>query len=79
MVVLTLPASAAAGTQFTFAIQEAQQLRIDPGAAAIRCSAGQTAGKYKWADNIGDAITLVADAAGDWVATYKCGLWTEEP
>lgn len=79
VVVLTLPASAAAGTQFTFAIQEAQQLRIDPGAAAIRCSAGQTAGKYKWADNIGDAITLVADAAGDWVATYKCGLWTEEP
>jgi len=77
-ITLTLPASATAGTVFTFAVQAAQQLRIDPGTATIRDDSGQTADKYKWADAIGECITLVADSNGDWVTAAKNGTWTEE-
>ncbi|MBE0534993.1 MAG: hypothetical protein IH624_04925 [Phycisphaerae bacterium] len=77
-VTLTLPANAAPGTQFTFCVQAVQQLRVDPGAAAIRDNSGQTPDKYKWADAIGEAITLVADNAGDWITTAKYGVWTQE-
>jgi hypothetical protein len=77
-VTLTLPASAAAGTMFTFAVQAAQELRIDPGTATIRDDSGQTADKYKTANAIGECITLVADANGDWATIAKNGTWTEE-
>ena len=77
-VTLTLPAGAAAGTQFTFCVQEAQQLRVDPGAAAIRDNSGQTADKYKWADAVGECLIVVADSAGDWVTMAKYGVWTQE-
>ena len=78
VVTLTLPASAGAGTEFTFAVQAGYQLRIEPGSAAIRDSSGQTAGKYKWADGVGNCIRLVADENGDWVTVSKSGTWTEE-
>ncbi len=78
VVTLTLPASASAGTCFTFAVQAAQELRVEPGAAAIRDSSGQTAGKYKSANSIGACLSLVADSNGDWVTAGKNGVWTEE-
>jgi len=77
-VTLTLPASASAGTVFTFAVQAAQELRVDPGTATIRDDSGQTADKYKSADAIGECLTLVADSNGDWAAIAKNGTWTEE-
>jgi len=77
-VTLTLPTSATAGTVFTFAVQAAQELRIDPGTATIRDDSGQTANKYKSADAIGECLTLVADSNGDWVTIAKNGTWTEE-
>lgn len=77
-VTLTLPTSAAVGTVLTFAVQAAQELRIDPGTAAIRDSSGQTAGKYKSAAVIGACLSLVADANSDWTTTAKSGTWTEE-
>lgn len=77
-VTLTLPSSAPAGTVFTFAVQASQELRIDPGTAAIRDDSGQTADKYKSADAIGECITLIADSNGDWVTIAKNGTWTEE-
>jgi hypothetical protein len=77
-VTFTLPTSAAQGTEFTFAVQAAQELRIEPGTAAIRNSSGQTAGQYKSASAIGASITLVADANGDWDATAEAGTWTQE-
>lgn len=77
-VTLTLPASAPAGTVFSFAVQAAYELRIDPGTATIRDDSGQTADKYKSADAIGAALTLVADANGDWATIAKSGTWTEE-
>jgi len=77
-VTLTLPASASAGTQFTFAVQAAQELRIDPGTATIRDDSGATADKYKTANAIGECIKLVADANSDWITVVKSGTWTEE-
>jgi len=77
-VTLTLPASAPAGTVFTFAVQAVQELRIDPSTAAIRDDSGQTADKYKSADAIGECITLIADSNGDWVTIAKNGTWSEE-
>ncbi len=77
-VTLTLPASASAGTVFTFAVQAAQELRVDPGTAVIRDDSGQTAGKYKAASTIGASLTLVADSAGDWATIAKNGTWTEQ-
>ena len=77
-VTLTLPASAQAGTEFTFAVQAVQELRVEPGSAAIRDDSGQTGGKYKSANAIGVCLTVVADASGDWITTAKHGTWTEE-
>jgi len=77
-VTLTLPASAPAGTVFSFAVQAAQELRVDPGTATIRDDSGQTPDKYKVADAIGECITLIADANGDWATIAKNGTWTEE-
>lgn len=77
-VTLTLPADPSQGTQFSFAVQAAQEMRIAPGTAAIRDGSGQTAGKYKSAGAIGAALTLVADANGDWATIAKNGTWSEE-
>ena len=77
-VTLTLPASAPPGTIFSFAVQAAQQLRIDPGTAAIRDDSGQTADKYKSANTIGASLTVIAESAGNWVTIAKNGTWTEE-
>jgi len=77
-VTLTLPASAPAGTVFSFAVQAAYELRIDPGTATIRDDSGQTADKYKSANAVGECLSLVADSAGDWATIAKNGTWTEE-
>ncbi len=77
-ITLTLPASAPEGTVFTFAVQAAQEFRIDPGTATIRDDSGQTADKYKAADAIGECLTVVADSNGDWATIAKNGTWTEE-
>jgi len=77
-VTLTLPDSAPQGTEFTLAVQTACELRIEPGAAAIRDSSGQDAGKYKAASTIGAVLTVVADSNGDWAVIGKTGTWTQE-
>ncbi|AQT67112.1 hypothetical protein STSP2_00253 [Anaerohalosphaera lusitana] len=77
-VTLTLPAGAAAGTRFGFAVQASQVLYVDPGAAAILDDCGQTAGKSKYASTLGECIELMADANGDWVTISKRGVWMEE-
>jgi len=77
-VTISLPASAPAGTVFTFAVQVVQELRVDPGTAAIRDDSGQTADKYKSANAIGACLTLIADSNGDWATIAKNGTWTEE-
>jgi len=77
-ITLTLPPSAPQGMVFTFAVQAAQELRIDPGMATIRDDSGQTADKYKEADAIGECLTVVADSNGDWATIAKNGTWTEE-
>ena len=78
VVTLTLPASAEAGTIFSFGVQAAFELRVDPGTATIRDNSGQTADKYKSANAIGECISLVADANGDWATIARNGTWTEE-
>jgi hypothetical protein len=75
---LTLPGSPPEGTAFEFAVQTAQELRVDPGAAAIKDSSGQTDDKYKSASAIGACLSIAADANGDWAVTGKAGTWTEE-
>jgi hypothetical protein len=79
VVTLTLPSAAVQGTTFAFGVQSAHELRIAPGAAAIRDDSGQTAGKYKSASAIGASLTLVADSNGDWTTIAKNGTWTQEP
>ncbi len=77
-VTIDLPSPAEAGTTFTFAVQAAQELRVDPGTKTIRDNSGQTADKYKACSTIGASLTLVADANGNWVTVARNGTWTEE-
>jgi len=77
-ITLTLPTSAPTGTVFIFAVQSAQQLRIDPGTAAIRDDSGQTADKYKSANTIGASLTIISDSTGNWATIAKNGTWSEE-
>lgn len=78
VITFTLPASTPQGVTFTFAVQAAFELRVDPGAAAIRDESGQTAHKYKSASAIGASLTLVADANSNWATIAKNGTWTQE-
>ncbi len=77
-VTLTLLASASTGVVFTFAVQAAYELRVEPGTATIRDNSGQATGKYKSANTIGASLSLIADSNGDWVTVAKNGTWTEE-
>jgi hypothetical protein len=78
MITLTLPANPTEGITFRFAVQAVQSLAVDPGAATIRDDCGQTAGKYKWANAIGECIEFVADSNGDWLTISKRGTWLQE-
>lgn len=78
VVTFTLPASSPQGVTFTFAVQTALELRVDPGAAAIRDDSGQAPDKYRSASAIGASLTLVADANGDWATIARNGTWTQE-
>lgn len=77
-ITLTLPTVSKPGIVFTFAVQEAQELRVDPGAATIRDDSGQTADKYKTANAIGECLKLISNSNGDWITIAKYGTWTEE-
>jgi len=77
-VTLTLPTVTKAGIKFTFAVQAAQELRVDPAAATIRDDSGQTADKYKMANAIGECLQMISESNGDWCTTAKSGTWTEE-
>lgn len=77
-ITLMLPGTANVGSEYAFTVQEARELRVHPGTAAIRDASGQTAGKYKSAVVIGASLVLVADSNGDWVTVAKNGTWTEE-
>ena len=75
-----MPDLPTAGTWYTFTVQQAQQTRIDPVAGvAIRDNSGQTTGKYKWADALGETITIVYDSTSNhWFVIAKEGTWSEE-
>ncbi len=78
-VTLSLPAEPQPGIELTFAVQASYELRIDPGAAAIRDSSGNEPGKYKSSAQLGAALTVTADQQGDWIVTAKTGTWTQQP
>jgi len=78
IVTLTLPSAAPSGTRFSFAVQAAYDLRIDPGTGAILDDSGVTAGKYKYCSTLGHCITLVSDGLGNWITVGKYGTWLQE-
>lgn len=79
----TFPLPAATpGLEFTFLVEAAQEVRIDPdGTETIALPATgvqQAAGKYITADAIGEGIHIVCVTAGTWDALYHQGTWTVE-
>lgn len=80
---LKLPASATAGTYFTFSLQVAQTLDVVIDAAAgkfyingtISTDDGGNDLKVT-ADDEGESITLMSDGAGGWFVTAVNGTWT---
>ncbi len=78
IITITLPAAPGTGTFFHFAVQEVQIMRIEPGANAIRMDIGASDGKYKWANAVGECVTLVADVFDDWIPIAHRGSWAEE-
>lgn len=77
-ITLTLPTVTRSGVKFTFAVQVAQELRIDPAAATILDDSGQTEDKYKTANAIGECLQIISNSSGDWYVIGKSGTWTEE-
>lgn len=77
-ITLTLPTVSKPGIIFTFAVQAAQELRVDPGAKTILDDSGQTADKYKMANAIGECLKLISNSSGDWYTIAKSGTWVEE-
>lgn len=76
---LTLPA-ALVGMEFTFYVMAAQQLQIDPNGSETAAIAGiqQAAGKYVWADAVGEYVTMKCVKAGQWEDIGTRGTWTAE-
>lgn len=70
------------GLEFTFVVEAAQELRIDPnGTETIALPATgvqQAAGKYITADAIGERIHIVCITAGTWDVLYHQGTFTAE-
>lgn len=90
-VISNLGASAAAvfalppavpGLDFTFLVEVAQELRIDPNGTetiALPSSGVQSAaGKYIGADAIGEKVHIVCISAGTWDVEHYSGTWTAE-
>jgi hypothetical protein len=78
-----LPASAPAGTNFTFALQVAQAMDVIIHGAGGKFYDGGTistddgGGDMKiTADDEGECLTLMSDGAGGWFVTAKVGTWT---
>ncbi|MDP3936852.1 MAG: hypothetical protein Q8R92_01805 [Deltaproteobacteria bacterium] len=76
-VTLTLPQNADKGVQFTFVVQAAQTLNIDPGAAgAIYIGNAKQADDTDISSNeIGECITLECDGNHDWIPIAQSGDW----
>jgi hypothetical protein len=80
-VTLVLPA-ATVGLRFTFYVNAAQELRIDPnGTETISLpSTGVpgAAGKYLTANAVGESVDLFCPVAGTWAVLGFTGTWTAE-
>jgi hypothetical protein len=80
-ITIVLPA-AVPGLEFVFAVQAAQQLRIDPDGTetiALPSTGAQgAAGKYLVADAVGEWVKLVCLDAGTWDVEGYAGTWTAE-
>jgi hypothetical protein len=75
-VVINLPTTNQAGTEFTFVVQENRNLQIDPISLNLRVwSGGGTPGHVIYDDTIGTYVTLVCDGNGNWVPTTFHGGW----
>lgn len=70
------------GMRVTAIVQAAQQLRLDPNGTetiALPSSGVQSAaGKYVWADAIGETATFVCIVDGKWDCVTYSGTWTAE-
>jgi hypothetical protein len=76
----TLPTAAKKGIQFTFVVQAAQAIRLEPGAdnAFYYSTAKQTNGKYLELSGIGTAVTIQSDSAHDWIVISPVGTFSVE-
>lgn len=77
-ITLMLPTDAGEGVIYYFVVLKNHELRIDPGAAAILDSCGQTAGKYKYSNVVGSTLTIVSAPGGNWITISRSGTWSEE-
>ena len=75
----TLPA-AAVGLNYTFVVMAAQELRVTPGGGDVVNIAGIAgdAAEYWTANAVGEALTIVAVDATNWIATSFTGTWTQQ-
>lgn len=80
-IVLALPA-ATAGLNYTFHVEAAQELRIDPNGSetiGLPSTGVQGAGgKYLTANAVGEWVKLVCVTAGDWTVEGYFGTWDAE-
>ena len=79
-VVIALPA-AVPGMEVTAIVEATQQLRLDPnGTETVAGTNGVqgAAGKFLWADAVGEHIRLICVVAGTWDVAGFSGTWTHE-
>ena len=81
VVTFTLPESKV-GMGFTFLVQTACRLRIDPYSTetiALPSDGSQgSAGKYIEANAVGEMVEIECKIAGDWDVNNYIGTWTAE-
>lgn len=81
VVTISLPA-AKVGMGFRFLVQAACPLRIDPNGtetiALPSTGAQSAAGKYIWADAVGESLEIECKVEGDWDCNNYIGTWSAE-
>jgi hypothetical protein len=80
-VTFALPA-ALPGYEIRARVDAAQELRLDANGTEVIClpssGAPQAAGKYIWADAVGEFVHLRCTEAGQWDVVSYIGTWTVE-
>ncbi len=78
LITLLLPEKAPPGIEYTFALVENYELRIDPQSNKLFADSTTIDDKYYSSLYLGGLMRVCSDKNGDWIVIARYGTWTRE-